>query len=464
MRVYRKHYVDRNGKKQQAQKWYIDFVDHLDRRQRWAGLTDKRQTEALAKQIERLVSCRVAGERPDASLMRWLETIPQQLRKKLVKAGLVDSNQAAASKPLKRHIEDWEASLLAKGNTPDYVDIVVGRARRIIEGCRFYYWSDVSASKVQNYLSSLRADGDGISAQTFNFYLQAIKQFGKWMVADQRATTSPVEYLKGLNVRTDRRHDRRALEPDEVRRLLETTKAGPTRFNMSGEERALLYRTAAETGLRRKELGTLTPASFDFENRTVTVQAGYSKRRRHDVLPLRKETAALLQRFVAAKMPNVPVFKMPYKTADMLKADLADAGIPYVDSAGHHADFHALRHSCGSMLAAAGVHPKVAQSLMRHSSIDLTMSRYSHVFRGQEADAVEKLPDLSLPSVEQQAACATGTDCGATSGAKHCRIRGTAADQQGTTTRTGARKTAISKANGRIRTDNHWFTKPELYR
>ena len=48
---------------------------------------------------------------------------------------------------------------------------------------------------------------------------------------------------------------------------------------------------------------------------------------------------------------------MPYKTADMLKADLETANIPYVDDAGLYADFHALRHSTGSLLAAAGVHP-----------------------------------------------------------------------------------------------------------
>jgi site-specific recombinase XerD len=52
----------------------------------------------------------------------------------------------------------------------------------------------------------------------------------------------------------------------------------------------------------------------------------------------------------------------------MLKEDLAAANIPYVDSAGRYADFHSLRHSTGSLLVAAGVHPKVIQSIMRHSN------------------------------------------------------------------------------------------------
>ena len=46
---------------------------------------------------------------------------------------------------------------------------------------------------------------------------------------------------------------------------------------------------------------------------------------------------------------------------------------------------------------------------MRHSDIDLTMSRYTHVFRGQESDAVAALPDLDAAPVKQSAK-ATGTD------------------------------------------------------
>lgn len=110
----------------------------------------------------------------------------------------------------------------------------------------------------------------------------------------------------------------------------------------------------------------------------------------------------MLEQSLTDKMPNVSAFRVPYKTANMLKADLADAGIPYVDESGRYADFHALRHTTGSLLAAAGVHPKVIQSIMRHSDINLTMSRYTHIFRGQESEAIAKLPDLGASSKEQR--------------------------------------------------------------
>ena len=53
-------------------------------------------------------------------------------------------------------------------------------------------------------------------------------------------------------------------------------------------------------------------------------------------------------------------------------------GIPYRDSAGCVLDFHLLRHATGSLLIAAGVHPKTVQAILWHSTITLTMDRYGH--------------------------------------------------------------------------------------
>ncbi|MFM2096440.1 MAG: hypothetical protein RIS70_3564 [Planctomycetota bacterium] len=99
----------------------------------------------------------------------------------------------------------------------------------------------------------------------------------------------------------------------------------------------------------------------------------------------------------------------------MLKADLADARQAWLDEAsgpsdrrmreradflsvrnhaGQQLDFHALRHTCGAWLALAGNHPKVIQSVLRHSTITLKMETYGHLFPGQEADAIASLPRL----------------------------------------------------------------------
>lgn len=46
----------------------------------------------------------------------------------------------------------------------------------------------------------------------------------------------------------------------------------------------------------------------------------------------------------------------------------------------------------------------------RHSNINLTLSRYTHTLVGRETQAVESLPDLSLPSSQSQQTVKTGTD------------------------------------------------------
>jgi integrase len=40
--------------------------------------------------------------------------------------------------------------------------------------------------------------------------------------------------------------------------------------------------------------------------------------------------------------------------------------------------WHDLRHTCATLLLASGTHPKLVQHLLGHSSVALTLDRYSH--------------------------------------------------------------------------------------
>ncbi|HXB64600.1 MAG TPA: site-specific integrase [Solirubrobacteraceae bacterium] len=51
----------------------------------------------------------------------------------------------------------------------------------------------------------------------------------------------------------------------------------------------------------------------------------------------------------------------------------------------HNLRFHDLRHTCASLLIAAGAHPKLIQARLGHSSITTTLDRYSHLFPSVEA-------------------------------------------------------------------------------
>ena len=485
MRIYKTSYKGRDGENHEVKKYWLSLRDHKNIVRRFPGYTDRDATESLGKQLKRLIECRAGNEPIDPMLSRWLERTPSKLRTRFATIGLIEPERASGGKPLSEHLIDFEAALAARGNTKDHVSLVVSRARRIIEGCKFIVWSDISASKVQKYLAELRQDKTikekdkegnevtrierGLSAQTSNFYLQSLKEFCSWAVQNRRASESPVQFLKGLNVRTDRRHDRRALSPDEVRRLLETTTAQPMRYGMTGPGRAMLYRLAVESGLRANELRTLKVSSFDFDDNAVTVEAAYSKHRRRDVLQLRPDTAAQLKQFVKGKLPAALAFDMPNKPVKMIKDDLKASKIAYVDDAGRYADFHSLRHTTGTLLAAAGVHPATAQSIMRHSDINLTMGRYTHTTLGQESQAIKSLPDLSLPSQQAQQKIATGTD-GKTNDKNLARFSLLRAAQvcdsvqsDAGTNRTGDNDSAFLNAPGEIRTHDLRFRKPALY-
>ncbi|MGW6013767.1 tyrosine-type recombinase/integrase [Streptomyces sp. NPDC055210] len=52
------------------------------------------------------------------------------------------------------------------------------------------------------------------------------------------------------------------------------------------------------------------------------------------------------------------------------------------------------RHTCGTLLAFLKVHPKVAQAILRHSQISMTMDVYTHVVGDGEREAVALLAEL----------------------------------------------------------------------
>ncbi len=421
MRLFKPTYLDREGKRQRTKKFYLDFFTPDGIRHRLPLFTDKRASEAFGRRIEELCGLQTAAITPGPELQRWFDCLPLKLLEKLVSWGLVSNQRIAAGNLLSEHLQDWRGALLAGGCTAEYADLKTNRARTIFERCGFRTFVDVSGSKIQLETAKLKrtvqkrikkklqtVELGPVSGQTKNYYLQACRQFTYWMVRDRRAGENPLQYLKPQN-NIEQTYRRRALEPYEVMLLLEATEAAGPRFGMDGYQRALLYRLAIESGLRAGELRSLTVFSFDFQANTVNVRPEDTKNRKGATLPLRADTAERLKSFLAGKLPNTKTFCLPNpgNMSRMIRSDLVAAGIEPKNDRGI-VDFHSLRHTFGTLLAAAGVHPKTAQTLMRHSDINLTMSRYTHTLIGQESRAVESLPDFS--KLARQSQKKTGTD------------------------------------------------------
>jgi integrase len=277
------------------------------------------------------------------------------------------------------------------------------RVRDAYEGCEFVFPRDIDVGKVEAYLADRRRKPrreGGLSVQTSNFYLAAVSQFCRWMVKRRRMAENPMLEARRGNVKLDRRHDRRDLKPEELSHLLDVVRASEWSFRgMGPEDRYWLYLTSCGTGFRKGELYSLTPESFalDSEPPAVTIAAEFTKNKRPVTQPLPARLVAGLREYLQGKQSGARVWpgSWPDRAADMLKHDLAAAGIPYAvkgPDGSLYADFHALRHTYVTFLERAGASVKEAQGLARHGDIRLTMDRYTHSDRQALARAADRLP------------------------------------------------------------------------
>ena len=373
----------RGGKKNKNGCYYITYVARPGVRRTVKGCRDRASTETLAAKLERDALLRREGiidTRDDQYSQAEATPLVIKNRKSDVAGG---------------HAADFYGSLIAKGDTVKHAMTRRAHVCRIADLCKAKRISQLTPSKVQAALQALR--GGGLSLQSCNHYLRSIKQFSRWLWRDGRAREHVLVHLAGFNARLDRRHDRRALTDEELRKLIGAAESGPVLFGFSGCDRAMLYRIAAGTGFRRNEIKSLTPESFDLDSDppTITVEASYSKRRRRDVQPIRKDLAGLLRTWLAWKRPGLPVIDVSkwlwHRTSRMMRKDLDAAGVEYKDVSGRYADFHSLRHTYITNIGRLPVSMKTHQELARHCEPSLTM-RYTHPQLEDKVRALEALP------------------------------------------------------------------------
>lgn len=386
--VYKRKNAGRNG------KWEFKYRDAEGRQRARIGFTDKEATRRLANKME-----------ADARLRR---------------EGVIDAQLDATSKESARSVEDhlaaYEAKFKAGNRTPKHIRTSMGYIRAIAEYSGWSSVGDITADAVNSYAGELKDAGR--STRTVGAYLTAIKGFTRWLTAHHKLTRDPLTGLSKPNPRADRRRERRMLLPEEWEWLRSTVMGSEPQRGMTGQERVLLYATAIQTGLRSGELRGLTRGRLflSADDPYITCKAGSTKNRKDARQYIRPELAEELRAYVVTKAPKAKVFPMPPETdvADMLRADLAATRQAWlqavrhdidafekrhqsdflcdVNHEGEHLDFHSLRHTCGSWLAMANAHPKAIQSVMRHSTITLTMDTYGHLFPGQEAETVARFP------------------------------------------------------------------------
>ncbi len=220
------------------------------------------------------------------------------------------------------------------------------------------------------------------------------------------------------------------------RRCLEDNPEFVAELDRRGLERTLIYKVAVLTGLQRGEIEALTIGHLDLNPTCPLIRLGptETKNRETAEVPLHSGLAEDLRMWLRLKQEPIatdsdvlplhsvdpildrtePVFNVPKQLVKSLDRDLAAAGIEKKDDRGRTIDFHALRHSFGTLLSTSGVAPRTAQQAMRHSDIALTMNVYTDPRLLDVAGAMESLPQLpisdSLDLPGTQILRATGTE------------------------------------------------------
>jgi len=389
----------RGGTNNRGGRYYVSYFDHNGARQtRSARTSDKSAADRIAAKLE-----------GDAALRR---------------EGVIDPHLEGISLEAKRtvasHLDDYKAKLSAAQCHPRHIQNTETCINAIAKAGGFQVVSDIAADAVNRFARDLREKD--LAGRTIHAYLTAIKSFTKWLATNHKLPRDPLASVKKPNPQADIRRKRRMLLLDEWQWLRNATAAGPERLEVPAQERVFLYALAIQTGLRSSELRTLTPGRL-FLNQVqpfVTCEAGSTKNRKNARQYIQADLAKELQAFLKTKPASGPILRMPHVTdvARMLRGDLAAAREAWLKQAGKDKtelakriatdflcvknhdgevlDFHSLRHTCGAWLAMAGAHPKAVQAIMRHSTIVLTMDTYGHLFPGQEAETISRLPAMMV--------------------------------------------------------------------
>jgi len=405
-------YKRKKDKRKKDTKWIVAWTDETGKRKAKTAFTDYEASLELARKLAREVAMRLVGK--------------------------ADPFERHRKTPIIKHLDEFIAGLWSANRAPRYILQVKNRIKCILDGLGSEFLYELDPVTVDRFLTDL-ARKKKHSGITRNEYIASIKSFTKWAVTFRRMKD---DLLAGLRV-TERRgmepaHPRRALSMDEIARLLDATerrpllelqtiRIGPRRGKAvakvkphakakalrKGRERRVVYMLAVWTGLRRNEIRQLTWGDIHLDTIPghIMLRAQTTKSKRADSLPIHAQLADELR---AWRQSNVGpddrvVSTVPHMKT--LRADLALAGIAYKDDAGRYVDFHSLRVSLSTMLAAHKVSPRAAQALMRHTDPRLTALVYTDERLLPLAAELQNVP--AIPLKEEGGAIglsATGTE------------------------------------------------------
>ena len=274
--------------------------------------------------------------------------------------------------------------------------------------------SHISAAYAKALASGRRDGTGGLSPRTTHHLHRVLRQALQQALRWQLLARNPADLVRPPKVE---REQMQTLDADETIALIETAR---------GTDMLVPILLGALCGLRRGEATALRWRSVDLDAGTLAVVASTEQTKqgireketksgkgRSLVLPaiLREElrahrlnqTQALLQvgvrltgdHHVVARADGQPL--QPRSLTHAFVKFIRRHNLPRVR-------LHDLRHSHATHMLREGVHPKIAQERLGHSSVSVTIDLYSHVLPGMQAEAVSRVDAAMQDALNRRAA------------------------------------------------------------
>lgn len=373
----------------------------------WTFILDQGRDPATGKRRQQWVS--VKGTKKEAE-KRLAELIHQ-----LDTGGFVKPAKLTVADFLRQWLRDYVATNVRPRTAEGYAHII---ERHLVPALGALYLTQLQPGDLQRYykqaLTSGRKDRTpgGLSARTVHHHhrvlSEALSHAVKWGLVARNVA-------QAVDPPQPRKAEMRVLDSEGIGRVLEKVKG--TRWYP-------VFHLAAYTGLRRSELLGLRWGDVDLDLATLSVVQVLHHLRDGSIIFQEPKTAAG-NRMIALSPSAVLQLRAHRErqeadfilvgktlTPDTLVFCNAD-GTPFLPQSVSHAfmrearslgyhgvNFHSLRHSHASLMLKQGIHPKIVQERLGHSSIAITLDTYSHVAPGLQAAAAMRFEEaLAQPQL-----------------------------------------------------------------
>ena len=168
----------------------------------------------------------------------------------------------------------------------------------------------------------------------------------------------------------------------------------------------LLVLFAGTTGLRWGELAALQCKDISVLNRTVNVSKAYSNgltsekilgpTKTHQIrtVPFTKELIPALQELIQSRPADSHLFQMPFDGVLDYNNFMSRIFRPAVKKVGYvGVGFHHIRHTTASLLISQGTPITTVAGILGHSSTQMTLNVYGHLYEDESVKYVDRLGD-----------------------------------------------------------------------